>query len=117
MTTIDSSDSWMTPIFQYLAHDKLPSDKNEAWRLWVKVARFSILDGQLLLRSFFDQYLKYVTPIEANYVLAELHEGECGNHFRGCSLAKALTTGYYWPTMRSKSISFVQQCDSCERFA
>ncbi|KAL5574856.1 hypothetical protein UlMin_016555 [Ulmus minor] len=118
VVTVDSSGSWMTPILQYLVHDELPSDKNEARRLRAKATRFSILDGQLLRRSFSGPYLKCVTPSEANYILAELHEGECGNHSGGRSLAnRALTAGYYWPTMRSDSVSFVQKCDSCQRFA
>ena len=104
----------MTPILQYLAHDELPSDKIEARHLWAKASRFTILDGQLLRRSFSGPYLKCVTPSEVNYILAELHEGECGNHSGGRSLAnRALTTGYYWPTMRSDSISFVQKFYSC----
>ncbi|KAL5557494.1 hypothetical protein UlMin_039730 [Ulmus minor] len=108
VVTVDSSGSWMTPILQYLVHDELLSDKNEARRLRAKAARFSILDGQLLRRSFSGPYLKCVTPSEANYILAELHEGECGNHSGGRSLAnRALTAGYYWPTMRYDSISFV----------
>ncbi|KAL5547014.1 hypothetical protein UlMin_006701 [Ulmus minor] len=96
VVTVDSSGSWMTPILQYLVHDELPNDKNEARRLRAKAARFSILDGQLLRRSFSGPYLKCVTPSEANYILAELHEGECGNHSGGRSLAnRALTAGYY----------------------
>ncbi|KAL5566007.1 hypothetical protein UlMin_029171 [Ulmus minor] len=58
VVTVDSSGSWMTPILQYLAHDELPSDKNEARHLRAKAARFSILDGQLLQRSFSGPYLK-----------------------------------------------------------
>ncbi|KAL5546495.1 hypothetical protein UlMin_006182 [Ulmus minor] len=87
VVTVDSSGSWMTPILQYLAHDELPIDKNEARRLRAKAAHFTILDGQLLQRSFSGPYLKCVTPSEANYILAELHEGECGNHSGGRSLA------------------------------
>ena len=30
VTTIDTSDSWMTPIVRYLTSDELPEDKNEA---------------------------------------------------------------------------------------
>ncbi|KAL5551104.1 hypothetical protein UlMin_001280 [Ulmus minor] len=118
VVTVDSSGPWMTPILQYLAHDELPIDKNEARRLRAKAARFTILDEQLIRRSFSGPYLKCVTPSEANYILAELHEGECGNHSGGRSLAnRILTAGYYWPTMRSDSVSFVQKCDSCQRFA
>ena len=77
----------MTPILRYLTSDELPSYKNLTRRLWAKSARFTILDRQLLRRYFLGPYLKYVTPTEASYILAELHQGECGNHAGGCSLA------------------------------
>ncbi|KAL5549326.1 hypothetical protein UlMin_004557 [Ulmus minor] len=118
ITTIDASDSWMTPIVRYLTSDELPEDKNEARRLRAKAARFTIHDGKLLKRSFSGPYLRCVTPIEASHILSELHDGECGNHSGGRSLAnRALTTGYYWPTMPSNSTSHVKRCDSCQRFA
>ncbi|KAL5567021.1 hypothetical protein UlMin_030185 [Ulmus minor] len=118
ITTIDASDSWMTPIVSYLTSDELPEDRNEARRLRAKAARFTIHDGKLLKRSFSGPYLRCVTPIEASHVLSELHDGECGNHSGGRSLAnRALTAGYYWPTMRSDSTSHVKRCDSCQRFA
>ena len=108
----------MTPIVRYLTSDELPEDKNEARRLRAKVARFTIHDGKLLKRSFSGPYLRCVTPVEANHILSELHDGECGNHSGGRSLAnRALTAGYYWPTMRSDSTSHVKRCDSCQRFA
>ncbi|KAL5574212.1 hypothetical protein UlMin_023809 [Ulmus minor] len=118
VTTIDASDSWMTPIVRYLTSDELPEDRNEARRLWAKAARFTIHDGKLLKRSFSGPYLRCVTPVEASHILSELHDGECGNHSGGRSLAnRALTAGYYWPTMRSDSTSHVKRCDSCQRFA
>ncbi|KAL5565099.1 hypothetical protein UlMin_028263 [Ulmus minor] len=118
ITTIDTSDSWMTPIVSYLTSDELPEDRNEARRLRAKAARFTIHDGKLLKRSFSGPYLRCVTPVEASHILSELHDGECGNHSGGRSLAnRALTAGYYWPTMRSDSTSHVKRCDSCQRFA
>jgi len=108
----------MTPIVRYLTSDELPEDKNEARRLRAKAARFTIHDGKLLKRSFSGPYLRCVTPVEASHILSELHDGECGNHSGGRSLAnRALTAGYYWPTMRSDSTSHVKRCDSCQRFA
>ncbi|KAL5547039.1 hypothetical protein UlMin_006726 [Ulmus minor] len=118
VTTIDASDSWMTPIVRYLTSDELLEDRNEARRLRAKAARFTIHDGKLLKRSFSGPYLRCVTPIEASHILSELHDGECGNHSGGRSLAnRALTAGYYWPTMRSDSTNHVKRCDSCQRFA
>ncbi|KAL5574290.1 hypothetical protein UlMin_023887 [Ulmus minor] len=117
VTTIDASDSWMTPIVSYLTSDELPEDRNEARRLRAKAARFTIHDGKLLKRSFSGPYLRCVTPVEASHILSELHDGECGNHSGGRSLAnRAFTAGYYWPTMRSDSTSHVKRCDSCQHF-
>ncbi|KAL5562066.1 hypothetical protein UlMin_031813 [Ulmus minor] len=68
VVTVDSSGSWMTPILQYLAHDELPIDKNEARHLRAKAARFTILDGQLLRRSFSGPYLKLKNFIWKNVI-------------------------------------------------
>ena len=96
VTTIDTSDSWMTPIVRYLTSDEFPEDRNEARRLRAKAARFTIHDGKLLKRSFSRPYLRCITPVEASHILSELHDGECGNHSGGRSLAnRALTAGYY----------------------
>ena len=55
---------------------------------------------------------------EARYIMNELHEGECGNHSGSRSLAnKAITAGYYWPTMRADAKEYVKKCDKCQRFA
>ncbi|RVW19914.1 hypothetical protein CK203_114481 [Vitis vinifera] len=46
---------------------------------------------------------------EAQYVLAELHEGICGNHSGGRSLAhRAHSQGYYWPTMKKDAAAYVK---------
>ena len=51
-------------------------------------------------------------------MLAELHEGVCGNHPGGRTLAhRAHTQGYYWPTMKSGATDYVRKCDRCQRYA
>ena len=51
-------------------------------------------------------------------MLAELHEGICGNHPGGRTLAhRAHTQGYYWPTMKSNAADYVHKCDRCQRQA
>ena len=118
VSDISNNQTWMTPIIEYLEQDILPEDKNEARRIRAKSARFTIIQGKLYKRSFSGPYLKCINPAEAKYVLAELHEGECGNHSGGRSLAhRALTQGYYWPTMRADSSDYARRCDKCQRFA
>ncbi|RVW26664.1 hypothetical protein CK203_096494 [Vitis vinifera] len=58
--------------------------------------------GHLYKRSFTGPYLRCLGQSEAQYVLAELHEGIYGNHSGGRSLAHrgSFNKGYYWPTMK-----------------
>ena len=117
VSTVNSG-YWATPIYKYLQDGILPDDRNESRKIQRQAARFALFDGQLLKRSYSGPYLKCITPEEAQYVLAELHEGECGNHSEGRSLAsRALTAGSYWPTMRADSASFTRRCDKCQRFS
>ena len=51
-------------------------------------------------------------------MLAELHEGICGNHPGRRTLAhRAHTQGYYWPTMKSDAADYVKKCDPCQRMS
>ncbi|KAJ9561557.1 hypothetical protein OSB04_006717 [Centaurea solstitialis] len=45
-----------------------------------------------------------------------MHDGECGNHSGGRSLANRISRqGYYWPTLREDAMRYVQRCDACQR--
>ncbi|KAL6321029.1 hypothetical protein AAG906_012010 [Vitis piasezkii] len=60
----------------------------------IKSARCSMIGDQLYKRSYSGPYLKCLDPEEAKYVLSELHEGVCGNHLDGRTLApRAHTQG------------------------
>ena len=51
-------------------------------------------------------------------MLVELHEGICGNHPGGRTLAHwAHTQGYYWPTMKSDAADYVKKCDPCQQMS
>ncbi|XP_057803551.1 uncharacterized protein LOC131018872 [Salvia miltiorrhiza] len=118
VTEVSVERTWITPIMEYLDRDILPDDRNEARRLKAQAARFCIIRGKLYKRSFTGPHLKCINPAEARYVLSELHEGECGNHSGGRSLAhRALTNGYYWPTMKADATDYAKKCDKCQRFA
>ena len=66
MTT---TDSWMTPIVQYLKDGQLLEDKNKARLLRLKAARYILYDGQLYRRGFSTPLLKCVDLEEGNYIL------------------------------------------------
>ncbi|GJX38838.1 reverse transcriptase domain-containing protein [Tanacetum coccineum] len=56
-----------------------------------------------------------VGPSQANYVLREIHEGSCSMHAGTRSVvAKALRTGYYWPTMHKDARALIKACQECQ---
>ena len=110
--------SWMDPIQLYIATGELPNDRDRAHKVRTQAARFSLVDGKLYKRSLGGPYLKCLTPEQGQYGLAKLHEGVCGNHSGGRTLAhRAHTQGYYWPTMKSDAANYVKKCDSCQRMS
>lgn len=80
--------SWMDPIIKFLAENRLPSESKEADKVRRIATRFWLFgDCKLYRRSFGGPYLLYLHPNIVNEFLTELHEGICGNHVRGQSLA------------------------------
>ena len=110
--------SWIDPISLYLSIGQLPGKRDKAHKLQVQSVIFSLIDGQLFKRSLGDPYLKCLTPEQGHFVLAKLHEGICGNHPSGRTLAhRAHTQGYYWPTMRADVATYTRKCDRCQQLA
>ncbi|RVW56905.1 hypothetical protein CK203_078507 [Vitis vinifera] len=101
---------WTHDIAEYLRTGTLPEDPKRAHKIRVQAARFTLIGGHLYKRSFTGPYLRCLGHSEAQYVLAELHEGICGNHTGGRSLAhRAHSQGYYWPTMKKDAAAYVQK--------
>ena len=86
--------------------------KRKAPRFWVSK------EGLLYRRSFTGPYLLCVHPDKVKDFFFEIHEGICGSHTRGRSLAhRAISQGYWWPYMQADALKYVQECDKCQRFA
>ncbi|RVW62086.1 hypothetical protein CK203_058942 [Vitis vinifera] len=109
---------WTEDIISYLRTSTLPEEPKQAHKIRVQAARFTLIEGHLYKQSFTGPYLRCLNHSKALYVLAELHEGVCGNHSGGRSLAhKAHSQGYYWPTMKKDAAAYVRKCDKCQRHA
>ena len=76
-------------------------------------------NGEVLYKKGKDQVLlRGVDANEAKKILKEVHEGACGSHASGHMTTKQiLRTGYYWTTMVSDSIKYVQKCHKCQIYA
>ncbi|GJS43489.1 reverse transcriptase domain-containing protein [Tanacetum coccineum] len=69
--------TWMTLIIEYLKEGTLPDDKKEASKLHIKAKQYELLEGVLYKRSFLKPWLRYVGPLQVDYVIREIHEGSC----------------------------------------
>jgi len=108
----------MDPLVSYLQDGTLPSDPKDASRVRKKAQWFTLYEGILYKKAFAQPLLRCATPDEGRKILEEIHDGECGAHIGGRTLAaKALRTGYYWLTLRADAIEMVRKCDKCQRFA
>ena len=89
--------SWMDPIIRFLSKDILPEDKSDAEKIRRKAPQFWLSEDQKLYkRSFSGSYLLCIHPKASKLILEELHEGICGSHTGGRSLAhRAITQGYW----------------------
>ena len=79
---LQQGDSWITPICRFLAHGTLPNDKVQAKQIRYKATRYLIINDQLYKRGFNLPYLRCLTPVEAETVIREIHEGVCRYHAR-----------------------------------
>ena len=85
--------SWMDSIIQFLKEDILPEEKIETDKIRRNATSYWLSeDHKLYKRSFSGPYLLCVHPELTESLLEELHEGICGSHTRGRSLAHRAIT-------------------------
>ena len=85
--------SWIDSIIQFLKEDILLEEKIEADKVRKKATRYWLSENQKLYkRSFSGPYLLCVHPELTESLLEELHEGICGSHTSGRSLAHRVIT-------------------------
>ncbi|GJX83277.1 reverse transcriptase domain-containing protein [Tanacetum coccineum] len=105
----------MTPIFEYLTEETLPADVKKAIAVRRKSLRFAVINETLYKKSFLRPWLRCVGPLQANYVLREIHEGSCSMRVGTRSVvSKALRIGYYWPTMHNDARTLIRACQDCQ---
>ncbi|GJV13785.1 reverse transcriptase domain-containing protein [Tanacetum coccineum] len=67
-------------LVKYLKDGTLPEDKKEVSKLCIKARQYELMEGILYKRSFLKPWLRCVGPLQANYVIREIHEGSCSMH-------------------------------------
>ncbi|XP_074377966.1 uncharacterized protein LOC141719482 [Apium graveolens] len=98
-------DSWIQTYMNYLQLRVKPSNNNEARILRMKASRFMVMDNKMFKKSSTGILERCLKKHEADMVLRDAHEGECGNHTNERNLSlKILFLGYYWPTLRQDAL-------------
>jgi hypothetical protein len=98
---IVEEEDWRGPITKYLQNETLPPEKEEANKLRKVAVHYTILGNRLYKRGFSAPLLLCVGEQESQRILKEIHDGSCGNHIGGRSLAgKVIRAGFFWPTIR-----------------
>ncbi|GJX40720.1 reverse transcriptase domain-containing protein [Tanacetum coccineum] len=72
--------TWMTSLMEYLKDGTLPGDRKEVIKLHIKSRQYELLHEILYKRSFLKLWLRCVGPLQADYVIREIHEGSCSMH-------------------------------------
>lgn len=104
-------------IYAYLKDNILPPDlsRNQKRNFICQSAKHTIIADTLYRRGLDGTLLHCLEHDESASALHEVHEGICGTHSSGLSLAKRfLHLGYYWPHMEQESYQFVKRCSKCQ---
>ena len=115
---LEEGDTWMTLDRRYLADGILLVEPEEGKKIKNNSARYTLLDGELFRHGFTHPILMSVSGEQCTRIMSELHEGICGSHVSGRSLAsKVVRAGYYWPTLREDCVRYAQWCKQCQLHA
>ena len=115
---VEEGDTWMTPYRRYIVDGILPAEPGEGKRIKKNSARYTLNDGVLFRHGFTHPILTCVSGDECTRIMSELHEGICGRHVGGRSLAsKVIRTGFYWSSVREDCVRYAQRCKQCQMHA
>nr|GEV10235.1 hypothetical protein [Tanacetum cinerariifolium] len=106
---------WMTPLVEYLTKGTLLAETKKARAIKIKARRYTMVNDVLYRKLFLEPWLRCVGPTQAKYVVKEINEGSCNMYFGPRSVvAKAIKSGYYWPTMHKDARNIIRKCPSLE---
>ncbi|XP_070036651.1 uncharacterized protein [Nicotiana tomentosiformis] len=108
---------WYHNIRKFLeTREYLENATSSQKRALRRLANHFFLNREVLYRRTSDLgLLRCIGFVKATRLLEEIDPGTCGPHMNGSTLAKKiLRAGYFWMTMESHSISYVQKCHQCQ---
>ncbi|KAL5547542.1 hypothetical protein UlMin_002773 [Ulmus minor] len=110
-------DDWRKCYLDFLVKGIVPETKTEELRLKKHIVKYMVKEGHLYRKAYNGHILKCISGQEAEEILQEVHEGDCGEHQGGRRLyEEALRLGYFWPTMERDAMDYARRCKSCQFF-
>ncbi|XP_026450727.1 uncharacterized protein LOC113350831 [Papaver somniferum] len=115
----ENTSDWRQPYIRYLTTNELPEDEHLASEVNKNAWRYSMIEGHLYRKPVaLEPFLRCISAEEGQQILAEAHEGICGNHSGGRSLAHMIRSqGYFWPYMQKDTKEYAQKCVSYQEHA
>ncbi|GJX11133.1 NYNRIN-like protein [Tanacetum coccineum] len=114
----EATRTWMTQIQEYIKKIILPKDATEARTIQEKARNYTIEEGILYRQSYLGSLLRCIGPQQAKYLIKEIHMGSYGMHDRPRrEIHKAMSVGYFWPSMHRDANNEISSCDSCHVYA
>ncbi|KAG8500352.1 hypothetical protein CXB51_004142 [Gossypium anomalum] len=108
---------WYYDILQYMKSRAYPDEATENdKRTLMRLASDYVLDGEVLYKKRKDQVLlRCVDAVEAKKILEEVHDGVCGTHANGFTMARQIMRfGYYWSTIEGDCINYARKFHKCQ---
>ncbi|XP_017635984.1 uncharacterized protein LOC108478063 [Gossypium arboreum] len=109
--------SWYNDILRYVKNREYPNQATgNDKRMLRRLASDYVLDGEILYKKRKDRVLlRCVNAVEAKKILKEVHEGVCGTHANGFTMAgKIMRFEYFWSTIEEDCISYSKKCHKCK---
>lgn len=103
-------------IYSCLRDQIIPSNltRNEKRNLIQNASRYVTIANDLFRRGLDGTLIRCLETEESQCALSEVHEGICGSHSNGLTLArKLLKVGYYWQDMEKDAIKFAKTFQKC----
>ncbi|XP_074374091.1 uncharacterized protein LOC141714471 [Apium graveolens] len=115
---IHQGSDWMTPLRNFLEKGILPPDLKEALQIKYRASNYTVINEQMYHRSVSQPLLCCLNNEEQQQALEAVHEGICGEHLAGRSLAfKILQQGFFWPTLRADASDYAKRYVQSQLFA
>ena len=104
---------WFTDILRYMKDGTFSDDATKEDRSVLRkmALNYALADGELYRRAWDGMLLRCVSKKEGEEIMKKIHEGVCGTHLSGMSLArKIMRQGYFWMQMEGDYVHYVRHC-------